>query len=104
MLRRVLQLVSFVSLAGLALFYPLIESLDGFDSQVPASDFEIELIVMLTFVGIMFVLGHLVALVAVSLLMQVLQYLRSRMRAAFEIPVLAFSPQLTPSPPVPLRI
>jgi len=104
MLRRVLQLASLFSLAGLALLYPLLESLDGFDSPVPASDFEIELIVILTFVGIMFLLWHVLASLAVSVVMQILRYLHSGIRAAIPISDFAFSPQLTPSPPIPLRI
>lgn len=103
-IRRVTQLGSLVFLAGISLLYPLIESLDGFDSPVPASDLEIQLIALLTFVGLMFVLGHLVASLAICVLLLVLRYLRSRVSVAVRMREFAFLPLLTASPPVPLRI
>lgn len=103
-IRRITQLGSLVFLAGISLLYPLIESLDGFDSPVPASDLEIQLIALLTFVGIMFVLGHLVASLAICVLLLVLRYLRSRVSVTVRMREFAFLPLLTASPPVPLRI
>lgn len=104
MIRRITQLGSLVFLAGISLLYPLIESLDGFDSPVPASDLEIQLIALLTFVGLMFVLGHLVASLAICVLLLVLRYLRSRVSVTVRMREFAFLPLLTASPPVPLRI
>lgn len=103
-IRRITQLGSLVFLAGISLLYPLIESLDGFDSPVPASDLEIQLIALLTFVGLMFVLGHLVASLAICVLLLVLRYLRSRVSVTVRMREFAFLPLLTASPPVPLRI
>src|SRR5579864_5238543 len=103
-LRRVLQIASLTCLATLCLFYPLIESLDGFDSPVPASDLEIEIIVLLTFVGIAFVLAHLLASAAISMAMDVLRYLMARTGAPAQMVDLSFHPLQTASPPLPLRI
>lgn len=92
-------------LAVLSLLYPLLESLDPWDSPEPSTDAEIQLIFLFTFAGIMFVLAHLLASLSVSLVfMQVMRYLRQRMRvrrAAFDF---ALAPPATASPPVPLRI
>ena len=103
-LRRVLQLVSLASLAMLALFYPLIESLDGFDSPIPASDLEIQIIVLLTFVGLVFVLAHLLVSVAISAVMDVFRYLGVQSRVLIGMKPVLFYPLLSPSPPLPLRI
>ena len=103
-LRRVLQLVSLASLAMLALFYPLLESLDHFDSPIPASDLEIQIIVLLTFVGLVFVLAHLLVSVATSAVMDVFRYLGGQIRVAMGSSLLLFHPVLSPSPPLPLRI
>lgn len=104
MLRRVLQLASLASLAGLSLLYPLIESLDSFDSPVPASDLEIEIIVLLTFVGIVFVLAHLLISLAIFAVLNALLYLGVRIITAVRSTKFAFHPLYTPSPPLPLRI
>ena len=104
MLRRLLQLASLASLATLCLFYPLIESLDGFDSPIPASDLEIEFIVVLTFVGVVFVLAHLLASVAIRVVMDVLRNLLARISAGAQIRALAVQMFHGPSPPLPLRI
>ena len=104
MLRRALQFASLTSLAILCLFYPLIESLDNFDSPVPASDLEIEIIVLLTFVGIVFVLAHLLASVAISAVMDIFRYLMARITAPAQRIDLSFHPFQSPSPPLALRI
>lgn len=104
MLRRVLQFASLTCLATLSLFYPLIESLDGFDSPIPASDLEIEFIVLLTFVGIVFVLAHLLASVAMSAVMDVLRNLLARISVGAQMKDLSFKAFQSPSPPLPLRI
>lgn len=100
-----LQFASFLSLAVLSLFYPFFESLDGFDSPVPASDLEIQLIALLTFVGIMFVLAHLLATLAVSsVLMQAIRSLRRSTSSALAAHGFAVAPLATASPPLALRI
>lgn len=104
MFRRVLQLASLASLAILCLFYPVIESLDDFDSPVPASDLEIEIIVLLTCVGIVFLLAHLLASVVISAVMDVFRYLMARTRTATQMSDLLFHQFQSPSPPLALRI
>lgn len=103
-IRRVLQFVSLTCLAILCLFYPLIESLDGFDSPLPAADLEIEIIVLLTFVGIVFVLAHLLALVSICAVMDVLRHLLARVTASAQMIDLSYHPLQSPSPPLALRI
>lgn len=96
--------MSLVCLSGLCLLYPLLESLDPWDSPEPSSDAEIQLIALLTFVGIMFVLAHLLATLAISfVLMQAVRYLRQCM-ARLRMQRFAFAPLVTASPPLPLRI
>ena len=104
MLRRVLQLASLASLAGLSLLYPLIESLDSLDSPLPASDAEIEFIVLFTFVGIVFVLAHLLASLAIFTVLSALRCLGMRMITAVRSTHFTFQPVYAPSPPLPLRI
>ena len=104
MVHKVLQLVSLASLAMVALLYPLLESLDGLDSPIPASDLEIQIIVLLTFVGFVFVLAHLLVSVAISAIMDVLRYLGVQIRVLIGIKPLLFHPLSSPSPPLPLRI
>ena len=104
MIRRVIQLGSLMFLAGISLLYPLLESMDPWDSPEPSSDAEIQLIALFTFICIMFVLGHVVAALAICLVMQVLRYLRSRANSAAKEHDFAFLPLLTASPPLPLRI
>ena len=103
-LRRVLQLASLACLATLCLFYPLIEALDDVDSPIPASDLEIEFIVVLTFVGIVFLLAHLLASVAICVVMDVLRNLLARITAGVQITDLSVPTFESPSPPLPLRI
>jgi hypothetical protein len=101
----VLQAVSLVCLAGLCLFYPFIESLDPWDSPEPFSDAEIQFIAVLTFVGVMFVLAHLLATLTVSfVLMRVIRYLRQSSAPLLEGMDRVFEALLTASPPLPLRI
>lgn len=104
MIRRVIQLSSLVFLAGISLLYPLLESMDPWDSPEPSSDAEIQLIALFTFICIMFVLAHLVAALAIRVVMQVLRHLRSRAAVAFNGHGFVLLPLLTASPPVPLRI
>jgi len=104
MLRRVLQLASCAILAGLSLLYPLLESLDDLDSPIPASDLEIEVIVLFTFVGIVFVLAHLLASVTILAVVSALQYLIKRVAIEVHLQDLPFYSFQSPSPPLPLRI
>jgi len=104
MLRRVLQLASCAILAGLSLLYPLLESLDDLDSPIPASDLEIEAIVLFTFVGFLFVLAHLLASVAILVVMGAFRYLIKRVSIAIQLHDLVVHSFQSPSPPLPLRI
>jgi len=104
MLRKVVKLASLACLATLCLLYPLVETLDGLDSPVPAADLEIELIVLLTFIGIAFLFAHLLASVAVSAVMGLFSSLVGRLSSAIQINDFAFRPFQSPSPPLPLRI
>ena len=101
---RVLRFTSLASLAMLTLFYPLIESLDGFDSPIPASDLEIQVIVLLTFVGVVFVLAHLLVSAAISAAVDVSRYLGVQSRVLIGIKPPLCNPLSSPSPPLPLRI
>jgi len=78
--------------------------MDDLDSPVPASDLEIEIIVLLTFVGIVFVLAHLLATVAICAVISVFRYLTGRISAAIHSSGAIFHPVLSPSPPLALRI
>ena len=92
-------------LTGLSLLYPLLESLDPWDSPEPSSDAEIQFIALLTFVGAMFVLAHLLATLAISfVLAQVLEHLKQFGRSAFRMRGFLPGPLVSASPPVPLRI
>jgi hypothetical protein len=102
--RRVLQLGSLACLTALSLFYPLIESLDGWDSPLPASDLEINIIGMLTFLGVAFLLAQLLASLSAPDLMSVVRQLFSRQSRAVQEHDGIFHPQVTASPPLPLRI
>jgi predicted ferric reductase len=102
--RRVLQLASLAALAGLSLFYPLIESLDGFDSPLPATDLEINVIGLLTFVGIAFVLAHVLASLSGTDLMNAFRQFFPMPGTRAETDDGVFHPLVTASPPLPLRI
>lgn len=104
MLRRVLQIASLAGLMGLSLFYPLIESLDGWDSPLPASDLEINVIGLLTFVGVAFVLAHFLASLSGSYLMGIFRHFFRRATPAFELHDGTSHPLVSASPPLPLRI
>ena len=104
MVRRVIQLASLAGLMGLSLFYPVIESLDGWDSPLPASDLEINIIGLLTFVGVAFVLAHFLASLSGCNLMNFFRQFFRRATTAFELHDSTFHPLATASPPLPLRI
>jgi hypothetical protein len=102
--RRVVQFASLAALVGLSLFYPLIESLDGWDSPLPASDLEINVIGLLTFVGVAFVLAHFLASLSASGMMSIFRQFFHRATAALELHDTTSHPLVTASPPLPLRI
>ena len=103
-LRKAFQIASLACLVGLSLLYPLIESLDRWDAPGPSSDSEIQIIVLLTFVGIVFLLGHLHASLAVSVFAAVLPNLHSGTDKPIHTLVFTLHPPATASPPLPLRI
>src|SRR5215467_738615 len=100
-MRRVLQVASLAALVGLSLFYPLIESLDGWDSPIPASDLEINVIGLLTFVGVAFVLARFLASLTASGLMSIFRQFIRRATTAFELHDGTSHPLVTASPPLP---
>jgi hypothetical protein len=102
--RRILQVASLVGLIGLSLLYPVIESFDRWDAPGPSSDSELQIIVLLTFVGIVFALGHLLALFLVAVLTDSLPSFNLRGEAIQRLAVFDFDPAVTPSPPFHLRI
>ena len=103
-LNKAFQIASLTSLVGLSLFYLLIESLDRWDGPGPPSDSELQVIVILTFVGIVILLAHLCSSLVVSILAAVLPALQSRTYKPIHTLVFTFHPTVTVSPPLSLRI
>jgi hypothetical protein len=77
-LGKAFKIASLACLVGLSLLYPFIELLDRWDAPGPSSDSEIQIIVLLTFVGIMILMGHLHASLTVSVSADVLPELHPR--------------------------
>jgi hypothetical protein len=100
--RKILQIVILVCLVALALAYPLIESLDHWDAAGPASDSELEGIVVLTLAGVIWLFTQLQVFLAVAASPQPLPALC--FRALLKWNALPFSSDLTASPPIALRI
>jgi hypothetical protein len=98
--RKTLQIVVLVSLVALALAYPLIESLDGWDAAGPASDSELEAIGVLALAGVICLLTQLLAFAAVAAQPLPGLYMHGFLRSCG----LSFSADLTASPPIALRI
>lgn len=73
-MRRILTVA--ICLAALAVFYPLIEGLDHWDAPGPFSDSEIQIIAVLTLVGVMFVLARLLVALVLSFLERALLFER----------------------------
>lgn len=86
------------------MFYPLIEGLDRWDAPGPFSDSEIQIIAVLTLVGVMFVLARLLVTFVLSLLERVLLYLSRSSRNSGEVNRFEFVPSENASPPLILRI
>jgi len=103
-LRKAFQVASLACLIALSLLYPIIESLDRWDAPGPSSDSEITIIVLLTFVGMVFVLGHVLTSSALSVSTDALPYLCSGGGAPIHAHFFALYPRVTASPPLSLRI
>lgn len=103
-MRRIFTVASLICLATLAVFYPLIEGLDRWDAPGPFSDSEIQIIAVLTLVGVMFVLARLLVTFVLSLLERVLLYLSRSSRNSGEVNRFEFVPSENASPPLILRI
>ena len=91
-----------VCLVTFALAYPVIESLDHWDAPSPASDSELEVIVVLTFAGAIFLLTQTLAALPASIATQPRTGLYFCARCKKHI--LPASTDLTASPPIALRI
>jgi len=102
--RRFLTITVLVCLTGLAALYPVIEFFDRWDVPGPSSDTELQIIAVLTLVGIMFVIAHLVTL-ALSWLADILVYLNPHSSNS-RVVVSSFRlvPIANTSPPLALRI
>ena len=97
------MLVALVTLVSFALLYPVIESFDTWDTVPgPGGDSEIQIIALLTLVGLLFVLNQLLRLAgSVSKLhafRSTIAFADSRVRNVI------LGSLLTPSTPPPLRI
>jgi formate hydrogenlyase subunit 3/multisubunit Na+/H+ antiporter MnhD subunit len=103
-LGKAFKIASLACLVGLSLLYPFIELLDRWDAPGPSSDSEIQIIVLLTFVGIMILMGHLHASLTVSASADVLPELHSRAHKPVHSLFLPLHPTTTASPPLRLRI
>jgi hypothetical protein len=100
--RKTLQIVVLVCLVAFALAYPVVESLDHWDAATPASDSELQAIVVLTFAGAIFLLTQMLAALPLSIATQ--PPIGLCFRALLKKHIVLFSPDLTASPPVALRI
>jgi len=100
--RKIPQIVVLICLVAFALAYPLIESQDHWDAPGPASDSELQVIGVLTFAGAMFLLTQMLVALPVSIATQPRTGLC--LHALWKKHILFFSPDLTASPPVALRI
>ena len=102
MSRKNLQIVVLICLVAFALAYPVIESLDHWDAASPASDSELEVIVVLTFAGAIFLLTQMLAALPVSIATQPRTGLWSH--PLLKKDSFHSSSDLAASPLVPLRI
>lgn len=100
-LRDVIQRVVLVCLILLAISYPLIEFLDRWDVPGATSDSELQVIALLTLLGMLFLLARMLIRLAGCLLLCLIRYLRPDGTSGSG--VFAFIPT-TVSPPIPLRI
>ena len=100
--RKTLQIAVLVCLVAFALAYPVIESLDHWDAPTPASDSELQAIVLLTFAGAIFLSTQMLGALSASIATRPPTGLC--FRALWKNHVALFSPNLTTSPPIALRI
>ena len=92
-------------LVALAMLYPMIEALDHRDMATPAADSEIQIIAILTFLGMLFIFGKVLARLAALLTKALLAFLRSAMSVQGQSEHYAsVGPIVAASPPLPLRI
>ena len=104
-MRRILTVATLTCLATLAVFYPVIEGLDRWDAPGPSSDSEIQIIALLTLVGVVFVLARLLLTLVLSFLGSAfLSLIRSPARNSSEVIIFRFAPLENASPPLILRI
>ena len=103
-MRRILTVAILICLVALAVLYPAIESLDRWDAPGPFSDSEIQVIAVLTLVGVMFVLARLLVTLVLSFLRRLVPYLSRSSQQRIELGFLRFAPSGTASPPLILRM
>ena len=102
--RKAFQIASLVCLVGLSLLYPLIEWLDRWDAPGPFSDSEIQIIVLLAFLGLVILLGRRLASLAASVFAAVPANLCSRTDKPIHTLIFTLPTPFPASPPLPLRI
>lgn len=103
-MRRILTIASLICLTVFAVLYPVIEGLDRWDGPGPFSDSEIQIIAVLTLVGVMFVLARLLVTCVLACLEHVLLYLSTSFRQSIDASFSRFVPLGNVSPPLILRI
>ena len=102
---KAFKIASVVCLLSLSLLYPLIEWLDHWDAPGPSSDSEIQIIALLTLVGIVFLVGDFfTSLSSVSMLAALLFNLLPPMDNPRHTFFLILNPTVMPQPPLALRI
>lgn len=99
--RKTLQIVVLASLVAFALAYPVVESLDHWDVPTPASDSELQAVVVLTFAGAIVLVTQKFAVLALTSATQ--PRASSCFNPLWKYAVL-FSPDFTASPPLTLRV
>ena len=104
MLKRMLPIASLISLAALSLLYPIIEMLDRWDTPGPSTDSEIEIIVVLTFIALIFVLRHVLAKLSLPTLGSVSRSSYSRIQSFAGKFLPTLNSEVTAIPPLLLRI
>ncbi len=104
MLKKMLPIASLISLAALSLLYPFIEMLDRWDTPGPSTDSEIEIIVLLTFLGLIFVLRHILAKLSLPPLSSVSRSSYSSIQSLAAVFFPTVHCEVTAIPPLLLRI
>ncbi len=104
LLKKMLPLAVLISLAALSLLYHFIEMLDRWDAPGPSTDSEIEIIVLLTFIGLIFVLRHLLAKLSLPTQSSVCRSSYSRIKSFAGEFLPTLNSEVTAIPPLLLRI